>query len=121
MYCSDFICTYDKIKDVDIQEDVYRSQILQAFDLEQWDDTIINDKLERLFDIIKNKKEFEIIFEKLKTSKQNAFFIEMMGDDKLVLFKLLFKFELFHITHCILSSYLNDKPVSLDTLENAII
>ena len=120
MYCTDFICTYQNHEDEDEQEDIYRSQFLQAFELEEWDDDIINKMVSELFDKIKEMKEFEVIFEKLKNSKENMFFILMMGDDNLTLFKLLFKFELFHITHFILCSYFNKNVLSLSTLEVAI-
>ena len=120
MYCTDFICTYQNHEDEDEQEDIYRSQFLQAFELEEWDDDIINKMVAELFDKIKEMKDFEVIFEKLKNSKENMFFILMMGDDNLTLFKLLFKFELFHITHCILCSYFNKNVLSLSALEAAI-
>ena len=46
MYCSNFICTYLDYKSKDdeeyIQDQLYRSQFLQAFGLENWDDDIIN-------------------------------------------------------------------------------
>lgn len=120
MYCTDFVCTYHKIDDIDLQEDMYRCQFLQAFQINEWDDNIINNKIERLYKKLKNKKEFDVIFEKLKNSKDNALLIFMMGDDNLTLFKLLFKFELFFITHSMLCSYLNDKILSLSALENSI-
>jgi hypothetical protein len=120
MYCTDFICTYQNHEDEDEQEDIYRSQFLQAFELEEWDDDIINKMVAELFNKIKEMKEFEVIFEKLKNSKENMFFILMMGDDNLTLFKLLFKFELFHITHVILCSYFNKNVLSLSALEVAI-
>jgi hypothetical protein len=115
MYCTDFICTYQNHKDEDEQEDIYRCQFLQAFELEEWDDAIINKMVSELFDKIKNNKEFEVIFEKLKISKENMFFILMMGDDKLTLFKLLFKFEFFYITHSILCSFFNKNIILEDS------
>jgi hypothetical protein len=48
-------------------------------------------------------------------------FLWVMGQDKLTLFKLLFKYELFHMTHDMLCSYLNKNVLSLTALEEAIL
>jgi hypothetical protein len=121
MYCTDFICTYQNHEDEYEQEDIYRSQFLQAFDMENWEDDIINKKTEEIFNKIKDIKEFDVVFDKLKNSKSNALFLWVMGQDKLTLFKLLFKFELFHITHSVLCSYFNNNTLSLSKLEEAIV
>jgi hypothetical protein len=124
MYCTDFVCTYhlygtddDNDHEQD-DEDIYRSQFLQAFELEEWDDDIINKKTLELFNKIRENKDckaiFDKIFEKVKRHKDNMFYIMMIGDDDLVMFKLLFKFELFHITHSILCSYLNNNIITED-------
>ena len=36
MYITDFICTYKKFEDGEEADDIYRSQYLQAFNLEEW-------------------------------------------------------------------------------------
>jgi hypothetical protein len=78
-------------------------------------------KTEEIFNKIKDIKEFDVVFDKLKNSKSNALFLWVMGQDKLTLFKLLFKFELFHITHSVLCSYFNNNTLSLSKLEEAIV
>ena len=130
MYCSDFICTYldYKCKDDDeyIQDQLYRSQFLQAFCLENWDDDIINKKTEDIYTNYIDKKcdnIFDIIFEKLKKSKKYSYFLIMFGDDRLTLFRMLFNFDLFYYTHRILCDIINNnnnKPEIID-LENVII
>ena len=42
MYQTDFICTYKNIDDSSEQEDLYRIQLLQAFDIDMWDDDEVN-------------------------------------------------------------------------------
>ena len=121
MYCTDFLCTYQHCQDEDEQEDIYRSQFLQAFEMEEWDDDVINKKTEELFDKIKEKDEFNVIFEKLKNSKNYVLFLWVMGQDNLTLFRLLFKYELFHLTHDALCSYFNKNVLSLSALESAIV
>ena len=121
MYCTDFICTYQHCVDEYEQEDIYRCQFLQAFEMEEWDDDVINKKIDDLFNKIKDMKEFDVIFDKLLKSKNYVLFLWVMGQDKLTLFKLLFKYELFHMTHDMLCSYLNKNVLSLTTLEEAIL
>ena len=68
MYCTDFICTYQHCDDEYEQEDIYRCQFLQAFEMEEWDDDVINKKIDVLFNKIKDMKEFDVIFDKLLKS-----------------------------------------------------
>lgn len=107
MYCTDFLCTYQiHNEDEDIQEDMYRSQLLQAFGLEEWDDDIINNETTVLYNKIKDIPQMLLVFEKIKSHENYQIFITFLGDDNYILFKLLFKFELFYATHAILCYYL---------------
>ena len=119
----DMICpvTNQHCDDEYEQEDIYRCQFLQAFEMEEWDDDVINKKIDVLFNKIKDMKEFDVIFDKLLKSKNYVLFLWVMGQDKLTLFKLLFKYELFHMTHDMLCSYLNKNVLSLTALEEAIL
>jgi len=107
MYCTDFLCTYQiHNDDEDIQEDMYRSQLLQSFGLEEWNDDIINEETNVLYNKIKDVPQMVLVFEKIKSQEVYQFFLTFLGDDNYTLFKLLFKFELFYATHAILCYYL---------------
>jgi hypothetical protein len=107
MYCTDFLCTYQiHNDDEDIQEDMYRSQLLQSFGLEEWNDDIINEETNVLYNKIKDVPQMVLVFEKIKSQEDYQFFLTFLGDDNYTLFKLLFKFELFYATHAILCYYL---------------
>ena len=109
MYCTDFICTYQiHYDDQDIQEDMYRCQLLQAFGLEEWNDDIINNETLVLFNKIKSVPQFLSVFEKIKSQEVYQFFLTFLGDDNYTLFKILFKFELFYATHALLCYYINN-------------
>ena len=54
MYCADFICTYKLIEKESESEHLYRIQFLQAFQSENWNDDIINDKMKDLYENIKD-------------------------------------------------------------------
>ena len=47
-YTTNFICTYDKHDD-DINNNIYQAQLLQAFNLNEYDDDIINNKINKLY------------------------------------------------------------------------
>jgi len=107
MYCTNFLCTYQiHNDDEDIQEDMYRSQLLQSFGLEEWNDDIINEETNVLYNKIKDVPQMVLVFEKIKSQEVYQFFLTFLGDDNYTLFKLLFKFELFYATHAILCYYL---------------
>jgi hypothetical protein len=107
MYCTDFLCTYQvHNEDEDIQEDIYRCQLLQSFGLEEWDDDIINNETTVLYNKMKDIPQMVFVFEKIKSQEVYQIFITFLGDDNYTLFKLLFKFELFYATHAILCYYL---------------
>lgn len=109
MYFTDFLCTYqihNEDEDEDIQEDIYRCQLLQSFGLEEWDDDIINNETTVLYNKMKDIPQMVLVFEKIKSQEVYQIFITFLGDDNYTLFKLLFKFELFYATHAILCYYL---------------
>lgn len=98
MYCHNFVCTY-KLHDNDIQEDIYRAQMLQAFSLKEWDNNIIEEKTKILFDKLKNTEQLREIINKIKTSEKFSKFIAFIGDNDYDLFKILFVYDLFDIAH----------------------
>ena len=102
MYNTHFKCTYNLIDDEDdIGNDLYRSQLLQAFNMNELD---AETKFEKIFDHVnenlircdKGKK----ILEKMKD--KNLFIIEGM---ELV---LLFSYDFFYIFHnCLIDLFNN--------------
>ena len=108
MYCADFICTYKLIENESESEQLYRIQFLQAFQSENWDDDIINDKMKYLYDNMKDNTVINDIINNIKKSKNLEMMITLLGDDELTLFKLLFKYELFDFTHMSICNILNN-------------
>jgi hypothetical protein len=108
MYCADFICTYKLIENESESEQLYRIQFLQAFQSENWDDDIINDKMKYLYDNMKDNTVINDIINNIKKSKNLEMMITLLGDDELTLFKLLFKYELFDFTHKCICNILNN-------------
>ena len=108
MYCADFICTYKLLENESESEHLYRIQFLQAFQSENWNDDIINDKMKTLYENIKDNANIKNIINNIKKSKNLELMITLLGDDELTLFKLLFKYELFDFTHKCICNILNN-------------
>ena len=100
-YKTDFICTYQDIDDFYETTILYQIQLLQAFDLLEFNDNIINKMTESLYERYKeNKYILKII--KSYTNYQN---------DYLSIFRLSFRYDTFYLMHSILCSLINNKEI----------
>ena len=124
------------------QDQLYRIQLLQAFNLEQWDDVKINSCIAELLTILAPSEEFKAILNKANENKE---IIEVLaniglsedyckegnssnsnnssnGNDDIV-FKMLFTYGYFDLIHWCLCDYLTRKsvrPIRLNALLNAL-
>lgn len=120
MYQSDFICTY-KLMDNDIdQEELYRIQLLQAFDLNDWDHDKINSTILELYDMLYLTDEYKDLLVK---ARKNANVVEILNTlslhdseikncDDDIIFQLLFQFDFFDFNHRCISDFLRTKTIS---------
>jgi hypothetical protein len=125
MYQTDFICTY-KLMDEEFTDDLYKIQILQAFNLERWDDNNINSLCFELYTLLtKSDTIFREIIEKAKKNIniKNIYdsVIEDGIDDDKIIFTLLFTYDYFDLFHKCICEYMRNGKVSLQTLENLMI
>jgi|688.fasta_scaffold961584_1 hypothetical protein len=127
MYQADFVCTYKLFDDIDEndQEQLYRIQLLQAFDLTEWNDDKINKIIEELYLSITLTGVFNDVFIKAKLNNHINEILEIYKlsnteietdkiailDENDIVFKLLFKFEYFDLTHRCLIDYLINKSI----------
>ena len=126
MYQTDFICTY-KLMDEEFTDDLYQMQILQAFNLEKWDDNVINNICFELYVLLaKSDSTFRDIIERAKTNINIKNISESIIDnnyeeyDKLI-FTLLFTYDYFDLFHKCICEYMRNGEVSFQTLENLMI
>jgi hypothetical protein len=129
MYQHDFICTYKMMNEQEDQEQLYRIQLLQAFDLEQWNDGKINSILEELLQSLSSSSEFKVLMDK---AKENKNFIDVLENVELfdedviddnsneIIFKMLFTYDYFDLIHRCLCDYLTIKTITQTHL-NALI
>jgi hypothetical protein len=102
------------------QEDMYRAQFLEAFNLTEWDDNKINAETEKLYSICKTKKEFPMLLNKLKQSEELKLLLSIIGDSDDVVFKCMFRFELFDVAHRYFCSILGDEQENESAINNII-
>jgi len=118
MYQTDFICTYKNIDNGSDQEDLYRIQLLQAFDIDIWDDKEVNNITEGLFNQMATTDGMKDIITKCREYPDHAMLVSMMGSDDLTIFRLLFKFELFVFMHKCIVEYITTGKISSESLAN---
>lgn len=123
-YNSTFVCTY-QLHDDDDKNDIYRTQLLQAFNMDEYNDDIINKNIEKLYYFFKeNNKEYlnQIINVIKNNCNLNNIFIIFNCDenDEKCYFNILFMFDLFYLSHKYFCDLINNGIVKKNTLNNLI-
>jgi hypothetical protein len=106
-YQTDFVCTYQLITESDESEILYQTQFLQAFNLERFDDTIINNITEDLFKNFENNEYIQ---------KLMAYYDSFQKKE--IQFRLCFSYGSFHVMHRILCAELTNKQLTKDVVDN---
>jgi len=98
MYNTDFVCTY-KQHDEEEQDDMYRIQLLQVYNLDTWNDDVINNTKASIFNKYKDNLDMKEILNKASDSDKLSNIKLYIGDDDLTIFTGLFQYELFNLIH----------------------
>ena len=119
-YQHDFVCTYKLMDTPDDQEQLYRIQILQAFELDTWDDAKVNDTIIELFSILILNRDFKAIIQK---AIKNDHIVELFQTLNLtcsedLIFTMLFKYEYFDLIHSCIADILIHGKIHDVHLEN---
>ena len=128
MYCSDFVCTYMQLNNEMEQEDLYRHQMLQALSLKNWNSEKVEEKINTLYNHLKNYNDIIIIFDALRKNNKVMSFIDLFKcSQKLskdaeneLLFRMLFSFEYFYYAHRCFIELINTKKIKDSILNNLI-
>ena len=119
-YNSEFLTTYRSFKEEYYSDLCYKIQLLQAFNMEQYDEFILQQNIKKTFYFMGENEELKVIYEILsKKNSQFEFMKELILNDKtnkespkeilnMFFFQLLFSYDYFDIMHKCLSKYLND-------------
>ena len=120
MYDKDFLCTY-KLQPADLQDRLYQIQLLQAFDLETWDDDKVNKTTQTLFSELREVPELKKCINKIKTHEDVVNITALTGQDMsdILLFRLLFQFDYFDLIHkCICQPTTQNFSTLLEEINN---
>ena len=98
MYNTDFVCTY-KQHDEEEHDDMYRIQLLQVYNLDRWDDDVINNTKASIFNKYKDNLDMKEILNKASDSDKLSNIKLCIADDDLTIFTGLFQYELFNLIH----------------------
>jgi hypothetical protein len=98
MYNTLLKCTYNNASELD-QEDQYRIEFLNAFNLEEFEDNQINQEVSALFERLKRSPEFTKCMTKSAAGFGNSEFLQvgLMG---------LFAFDYFYLAHPCICDFL---------------
>ena len=115
-YNYDILCTYHLIEDEEQSNICYRSQLLQVFKLNNYDDNKINSLISDLYNILKDNEEIKEIIDILSNKLVLFQFFRKNNQkiDNVLVFQMLFAYEYFYLFHKLFSKYNTDK--SLDKL-----
>ena len=85
----------------------YQIQMLQAFNMLKYDDFIINNKIESLYNSLRENEEIQKIINILSNKNSNAdFFKAFQNFSGICVFQLLFSYEYFDVFHKCLAKYI---------------
>jgi hypothetical protein len=125
MYQADFICTYKEMDSPEDQEMMYKIQLLQAFDLPEWDDEKIHTTLDELYTTVTKDPFLQVILEKINKIDALQPIIEMTPhknkrEKDLILFSLLYQFEYFDLFHNCIIDFTHKGEIKEQTLNKLI-
>jgi len=109
----------DDIPDSDLQsfsDLLYRNELIEAFLLNDFDETLINTKITELYNLINlelTDNHFKKEFKETLTILSSKFF----SDDLFLGFISLFSYQLFHITHLCISDFLLTKTFNQNNID----
>jgi len=114
VYQTDFLCTY-KLVDDNYTDYLYRIQLMQAFNINTWDDIIVNNVCNKLYETLIKNEMFRDIVEKASKTKDIKEIYDYItshenidNEKQKIIFSLLFKYEYFDlIHHCIIEQFNN--------------
>jgi hypothetical protein len=92
--------------------DLYQVQLLQAFKVVEWDDDKVGRVVDTLYTEMKSQQTIEHALRRLRENSQLAYLIHMGGDDDESIFRLLFGYELFYLTHRCICEMRNNGSIS---------
>lgn len=93
-----------------ISDAIYRQEFLNIFNLEDYDDKFIGERIEMIYNLVKDYEPFRFCIQKAINSFAFA--------DELVGIMLLFSYQNMYLTHLCISDFIKNGTMSDENLEN---
>lgn len=124
-YATDFVCTYEKIKEYEDSIILYQLQFLQAFNVPEFNEEKINSISEELYEKFKNNTYIINILNATKSTNYCNYSSNIHeegydDDDDLTTFRKCFQYDLFYLFHSILCSLINNKEINETYYKNLL-
>jgi len=99
MYNTNYKCTYHTIAD-DIDDHIYKKDMLGVFDVERFDSCIINSHIESLYENLKNNDDLVSCMKKAATT--------LLSEDPVLGLMILFSYDFLFVSHPCICAYLEN-------------
>jgi hypothetical protein len=124
-YITDFVCTYKNIEDTNESNILFRSQYLQAFNLDFFDINVINEICEKLFNLMQKHQENKLnnllgILYNKHAIQLLPFSFKKNTYSNLFTFQILFSYDYFDLFHKCLIDLINNNFISDNNYSNLI-
>jgi len=97
---------------------IYECEILSAFDMDTYDDKILNDKIYNLYNYFSHiRNEYPDIHNILNLAEEISLKY-LLQKDEIQGFMILFSFDFFHITHICICDIFNNEPFGFISCNN---
>ena len=106
-------------KNVKYNDNLYRKQLLEVFELKEYDDDAISKKMKQLYNKIKDYSQIKQIITLLKQFKYAKIFIVNEEEENLYLI-FMFSFEYFDLFHNCLKELNKDNVISDETFNKLL-
>jgi hypothetical protein len=125
MYTTDFICTYKMMTSDEDKEHLYRIQMLQAFNIEEWNDKVIEETMNELLQKVRGNEQFRFILDTAKVSPKLGMMLTLAyqrqqeKEDKIdaYIFIMLFNYDYFDMFHRCICEHINEGRIKRETYE----
>ena len=117
MYNTKYICLYNQVfqnlseQDLPDQSDqnaLYKQDILEIFQVDEFDDELINDIMHKIYEKVKNNIELSEIMSLLAA--------KLLSIDKEIGFMLMFSFDYLYLSHSCISEYLEKGEITIEKI-----
>ena len=122
-YNTNFISTYKQFEDIEDSNICYKLQLLQAFNINNYNEDILQKKMENIYNILRDNKYLKEIFLLLEKKHPQLKFINynIKNLENFIYLLILFSYDYFYIFHRELCYFSLNKDYNFKDIKNHII